>query len=125
MVRRNGLVCSLPALLLGFSLFDHQIPRAPPPAFHLAKHAALQQIGDVAQGGVCGAFGQGCPFFVGECCWVGLGLCVAWRLVQDVIEHEGLPRVEGRAGPALPKLGFAEHACEQAVCALHGAQQAG
>jgi hypothetical protein len=24
----------------------------------------------------------------------------------------------------LPKLGFAEHACEQAVCALHGAQQA-
>lgn len=98
------------------TLFDTQfIPRTAPAAFQLAQHATRQQVIDIAQCGVRRALAQRRPLGVGK---------LAFKAVQHAVEHLGLPRVYGRAGPALPELGFVQHAGQDGVRALHGAQQA-
>jgi len=42
-----------------------------------------------------------------------------------VVQYQGLPCVHGRAGPALPEPGFAQHARQKTISPVHGAQQAG
>ena len=75
----------------------------------------VNQVGNVAQGGVLGTFGQLGPFGGGE---------FSLETVEQAGQNLLLPMVKGEMTDVTPKPGSGENAFEQGVCGFDGPFQA-
>jgi len=76
----------------------------------LAQCAQRNQCIDVAQGGVGGTLGNGCPLAAGE---------LPIKTIQQSVEQFDLSLIDGCARPALPESGFDQDSVKRVLGAVY------